>query len=60
VTFNAARTTGENDAAVSTGAFIAGAALAATGIVLFVVHPSRTSSTSVSPTLGGLRVLGTF
>jgi len=57
-----AKAAGETDATVSTVAFVAGGALAAGGLVLFLASPSKSSSTSASiaPSPGGLAVLGTF
>jgi hypothetical protein len=59
---NNTESTGKSDATVSTVAFIAGGLLAAGGVVLFVVSPSKGSgaSATVAPTLGGLTVVGTF
>lgn len=58
-----AKTTGEGYADVSTVAFVAGGVLAAGGIVLFLASPSKTSTSSsaaITPTLGGLQIVGRF
>ena len=59
---NDTESTGRSDATISTVAFIAGGLLAAGGVVLFVVSPSKGSgaSATVAPTVGGISVVGTF
>ena len=58
----ATRGTGENDATISTVAFVAGGVLAAGGLVMFLAAPAKTSSPSaaIAPTPGGLQMIGRF
>lgn len=56
------KSTGETDGNISTVAFIAGGVLVATGVVLFLLAPSKrsTASAAVTPAPGGLQVVGRF